>query len=296
MNRRVFHFAIALLWLAFPIVAIQYQIAWDRLPASMAVHFNAANQANGWMTRQQSLDFNLGMIAIVLVVSTLILAIASWKSITGFSWTFLGFFGVLLAFLLSVNQSVISYNLYGTPIHPERVVILVGLAVGALIAVYLFSNRHVPLPNGDTFTVETHASRLWGAVILVAMLGPIVAMALAPGTVRIPMILVAVIGIFAFVMAWAGFQYQFMQHGVEIRLLGFRLRSIPRSAIVSYAIEPWAFMRGYGIRGIGSTRAYVWCNQVVHIRTTNGDVYLGHNDPAQIVRDLDQMMSDAVKA
>ena len=67
------------------------------------------------------------------------------------------------------------------------------------------------------------------------------------------------------------------------------------SAIVSYAIEPWAFIRGYGIRGIGSTRAYVWCNKVVHIKTTNGDVYLGHNDPARIVRDLDRMMGVATK-
>jgi hypothetical protein len=294
MNRKVFHFAVALLWLALPMVAVQYRLAWNRLPASMAVHFNAANQANGWMTRQQSLDFNLAMVAIVLAVSTVILTIASWRSITGFSWVFLGFFAILLSFLLSVNQSVINYNLHGTPIHPERVVIVLAVSVAALIAVYLFTNRHAPLPGGETFTVETHASRLWGAVILVAMLGPVVALALAPGAVRIPMILVAATGIFAFAMAWAGFQYRFMQHGLEIRLLGFRLRSIPRSAIVSYAIEPWAFVRGYGIRGLGTTRAYVWCNQVVHIKTTNGDVYLGHNDPARIVRDLDQMMSAVV--
>jgi hypothetical protein len=71
-------------------------------------------------------------------------------------------------------------------------------------------------------------------------------------------------------MAWSGFQYRFLTHGVEIRMLGFRLRSIPKGSIVGYSIEPWSFARGYGIRGIGSTRAYVWCNQVVHIRTSNG--------------------------
>ena len=51
----------------------------------------------------------------------------------------------------------------------------------------------------------------------------------------------------------------------------------------------WAFMRGYGIRGLGNTRAYVWCNKVVHIRLSNGDVFLGHNDPERIVRDLDMV-------
>jgi len=58
---------------------------------------------------------------------------------------------------------------------------------------------------------------------------------------------------------------------------------------VSYSIEPWAFMRGYGIRGIGNTRAYVWCNKVVHIRTSNGEIFLGHSDPERIVRDLDMV-------
>ena len=52
-------------------------------------------------------------------------------------------------------------------------------------------------------------------------------------------------------MAWSGFQYRFLRDGVEIRMLGFRLRSIPKQSIVSYSIEPWAFIRGYGIRGIG---------------------------------------------
>ena len=58
---------------------------------------------------------------------------------------------------------------------------------------------------------------------------------------------------------------------------------------MSYSIEPWGLPRGYGIRGIGSTRAYVWCNQVVHIKTTNGDIFLGHRDPKRIIRDLNQV-------
>jgi hypothetical protein len=144
--------------------------------------------------------------------------------------------------------------------------------------------------GSDVIAVETHSSHLWGLISLLAILGPVLSLALVPSRLaRVALAAVAVIGFSALPLAWAGFQYRFLRHGVEIRTLGFHLRSIPKQAIVSYSIEPWTWMRGYGIRGIGSTRAYVWGNQVVHIRTTNGEVFLGHSDPVRIVRDLDRM-------
>jgi hypothetical protein len=76
---------------------------------------------------------------------------------------------------------------------------------------------------------------------------------------------------------------------VEIRTLGFRLRSIPRAEIKQYAPESWNPLRGYGIRGIGNRRAYVWGNKGVRIETTEGEVFLGHEQPDRIVRDLDAM-------
>lgn len=146
--------------------------------------------------------------------------------------------------------------------------------------------------QSELIAVETHTGRLWAAIILVAVLGPAVSVAFFPtGPAKFAFVLVGVIGLAAFAMAWSGFQYGFGSEGVEVRTLGFRLRSIPRSAILGYSIEPWSMMRGYGIRGIGSSRAYVWCNQVVHIRTSNGEIYLGHEDPERIIRDLDQMMA-----
>lgn len=142
----------------------------------------------------------------------------------------------------------------------------------------------------DVLAEETHAGRAWSLIILLALIGPLVGVALAPTTAgRWAVALVGVLAIGTFAMSWGGFQYRFLRHGVEIRMLGFRLRSIPKQSIVSYSIEPWAFMRGYGIRGLGNTRAYVWCNKVVHIRLSNGDVFLGHNDPERIVRDLDMV-------
>lgn len=145
--------------------------------------------------------------------------------------------------------------------------------------------------QSDMIAQETHSGRLWAMVILLVVVWPMISVALHPTTpARFALIGAAIVGIGVFAMAWSGFQYRFKPHGLEIRMFGFRLRSIPRSAISSYAIEPWMFIRGYGIRGIGSTRAYVWCNKVVHIRMSNGDVYLGHNDPERLVRDLDRMM------
>jgi hypothetical protein len=144
--------------------------------------------------------------------------------------------------------------------------------------------------QSDVLAEETHSGRAWSLIILLALTGPMIGVALVPSTVgRWTLALVGVIAIGIFAISWSGFQYRFLRHGVEIRMLGFRLRSIPKQSIVSYSIEPWAFIRGYGIRGIGSSRAYVWCNKVVHIKTSNGEIFLGHNDPQRIVRDLDMV-------
>jgi len=290
MNRRLFQFAILLLWLALPITALQYQRAWDRLPVHVATHFNAQNQANGWMSREESLHFSLWMIAIALIVATVLLAAVAWHKVEAFSWALFGFFGLLIGFLIAVDQAILDFNLYGTTTHPERLMWVPAVAVIALIVTYLTAHRQTPLPSGETIAVETHAGRIWSAVILLALLGPALAISLAPGGVLWPLIPLGVIGAGALAMAWSGFRYRFLQHGVEVSMLGLRLRSIPRSAILSYSIEPWAFIRGYGIRGIGSTRAYVWCNKVVHIRTSNGDIFLGHNEPGKILHDLDRVM------
>jgi len=109
--------------------------------------------------------------------------------------------------------------------------------------------------QSDILAVETHTGRRWSLIILLVLIIPAISAARVPASpVKFVLILAGGVGIFAFAMAWSGFQYRFLRHGLEIRMLGFRLRSIPRSAIVSYEIEPWSIIRGYGIRGLGSTR------------------------------------------
>ena len=144
--------------------------------------------------------------------------------------------------------------------------------------------------QSDVLAEETHAGRIWTLLLLPALIGPAISVVFYPtAPARWALVVVAVVGIGSLALVWSGFQYRFLRHGVEIRTLGFRLRTIPKQAIVSYSIESWGLPRGYGIRGVGNTRAYVWGNKVVHIKTTNGDVFLGHSDPEKIIRDLDEM-------
>src|ERR1035441_3364369 len=73
MHRRIFHFATVLLWLTLPLVALQYRQVWDQLPVHVATHFNAAGQANGWMSREEALKFGVGLMVFRLGVFTALL-------------------------------------------------------------------------------------------------------------------------------------------------------------------------------------------------------------------------------
>ena len=137
--------------------------------------------------------------------------------------------------------------------------------------------------QNDVLAEETHSGRAWSLLILAAMILPAIALSQAKTTVVLwPGILVAIIGTGVLAMTLSGFQYRFLRHGVEIRMLGFRLRSIPRQSILSYSIEPWAFIRGYGIRGIGKTRAYVWCNRSYTSRRQTATFFSGTTIPSAL--------------
>src|SRR5436305_5666107 len=110
MNRRTFQFAISLLWLALPVVGLQYWRVWDELPARMATHFNATGQPNGWMSRAGSLEFGLGITAFLLVVFTIILVTMSLRQVEKFAWAFFLFCAVVMGIVVAGNQKVIAYN------------------------------------------------------------------------------------------------------------------------------------------------------------------------------------------
>jgi Protein of unknown function (DUF1648) len=298
MQRRIFQFAVVLLWLALPLVALQYTRVWNQLPVRVATHFNAAGQANGWMSRGDAVNFGVGFVAFLLVIFTALLLYNARRRVDGFSWAALGFCMLVLGVMIEVNRGIVNYNLHGAPLQLGGMLIALPAAAILLIAIYIVSRREPALPSfggrsaSDLLVEETHSGRATALLILLPLIGLAIAASAVPApALRLSLALVGLIGLATLAAAWSGFQYRFLRHGLEIRALGFRLRSIPRQQIQSYAVESWSALRGYGIRGVGNSRAYVWGNKVVHIKTLNGDIFLGHSDPQRIVRDLDRVMS-----
>jgi hypothetical protein len=150
------------------------------------------------------------------------------------------------------------------------------------------AKRDSGLSPGPLLAEEVHTGRLWAVVLFVPVVAELAVLAAIPNAAtRLAMGLVALILLGASALAWSGFHYLFTEAGLEIRTLGFRLRSIPTEHIKAYAVDHWTPVGGYGIRGIGDKRAYVWGNKGVRIHTTDGEVFLGHNEPERIVQDLD---------
>jgi hypothetical protein len=287
MDSKLYRALTAMLWLALPLTALQYWSVWDQLPGRMATHFGAAGQPNGWMTRETSLIF-------AMVVTTLLLAALTWALIRVrkpdlLAWSLLAMLYVVMGALFSINIAVLNYNLYGRPLNIVPALAVVFIAAIALTAVALVSKRGVELPrHADVVEAEeVHGSLLWASVFSVLTAVEVGVIAVIPlGGLRSVMALPALLLLGAAVLAWGGFHYRFTGHGVEISTLGFRLRSIPLENIKAYAVAPWNPMGGYGIRGIGERRAYVWGNTGVRLMLSGGEVFLGHGEPERIMQDL----------
>jgi len=288
-SRTLFGLFSALQWLALPILVLDFASVWQKLPDRMATHFDLAGQPNGWMTRQEALLVILGVSTAVLIVATWIASRVQEPDAT--AWGLIALFYIIQGTLIYAAQSVIDFNLHATPVHPGPV-LLVGIVAAVLLIVFSLSTRRGEhLPTGRVYATEHHSSVLWAAVcgaplilfIPVATLAPVPALKVALG-------LAALIGIWAASIAAFGFQYTFSSTGVDIRTLGFRLRSIAASDIRSYAEDDWPFWNGRGIRGVGSRRAYVWGNRGVRIQTNTGEVFLGHSEPRRLIRDLDRVV------
>jgi len=291
MESKSYRIITALLWLALPAIGLQYWMVWDHLPARMASHFWAAGQPNGWMTRETSVIFSLVLLVFLLATFTFVLT--RIRKPDALAWSLLAMFYVVTGVLVSVTSSVLDYNIRGRPLNivPEMVVTF--LAAFAVIAVAVSAKRgpELPLqvesPQIGIGTEEVHASFVWAIVFAVMTAVELGLVAIIPiGGLRVVMVLPAFLLLGVTALAWSGFHYRFSNHGVEISTLGFRLRSIPLDNIKAYAIAPWNPMCGYGIRGIGERRAYVWCNSGVRIMLSDGEVFLGHNDPEKIMHDL----------
>jgi hypothetical protein len=287
MNRRFFQVAMWLPWLALPLTAARFWEVWDRLPLRMATHFAADGHPNGWMTREVALEFALGIMCFMLIVFSIALYVAYRKRVDVATWALLGFLYFIASLIYHGNNSVLAYNLDGQPIYMNWIAILAPVAVVVLIGLIIASGRGKSLPSQAWMAEETHSSPLYSLIFLAPLAIEVAVMLMVPiPAVRFAMAMMSLLFLAIAAHAWDGFHYRFNSSGVEVSTLGFRLRSIPASEIREFSVEPWSLWRGRGIRGVGGTRAYVWGNKVVHIRTAGGDVYLGHAEPERVIRDL----------
>jgi hypothetical protein len=286
MNRALWKVLVASMWLALPVIALSYWLAWDRLPSRLATHFDAAGHANGWMPPENSLIFGLVVTAVMLGIFTIILTLGRKSEV--FSWAMLGFSYVLVGVMVYANESILNYNLHGNPVRPWPILVAVVVVSVALITGTLGLKRGQDLPPASVLAEEVHASAAWGLILAVPAAIELVVVAVSRNTgLRIGMGMGATVLFLAALLAWSGFQYIFSNAGVEIRTFGFRLQSIPADQIREYAADHWSVLGGYGIRGMGGCRAYVWSNTGVRIKTGTGQVFLGHRDPERIIHDLD---------
>ena len=290
MDSKLYRALTAMLWLALPLTALQYWSVWDQLPGRMATHFGVAGQPNGWMTRETSLIF-------AMVVTTLVLVALTWtltrvRKPDVLAWSLLAMLYVVMGALFSVNVAMLNYNLHGGPLDLLPALAVVFVAAIAVTVIALASKRGVELPRpADVVEAEeVHGSLLWASVFTVLTAIEVGVIAVIPlSGLRWVMVLPTLLLLGAAALAWSGFHYRFTGHGVEISTLGFRLRSIPLENIRAYAVAPWNPMGGYGIRGIGERRAYVWGNTGVRLMLTDGEVFLGHREPEKIMQDLNSI-------
>lgn len=288
-SRTLFGLFSALQWLALPILVLNFGTVWQKLPDRMATHFDLAGQPNGWMTREEA-------VVVMLGISTAVLILATWiasrvKDPDATAWGLIALFCIVQGTLIYAAQSLIDFNLSGKPVHPGPVLLVGIIAAVLLIVLSLSTRRGEHLPIGRVYATETHASAVWALVCGAPLLIFIPVVATAPvAALKVALGLAALIGIWAASMAAFGFQYTFSSTGVDIRTLGFRLRSIAASDIRSYAEDNWPIWGGRGIRSLGNRRAYVWGNRGVRIQTNTGEIFLGHSEPNRLMRDLDRVV------
>ena len=283
---------VALMWLAPAFVAFRYSQVWNQLPSRLVTHFGMNGQPNGWMTPQQSLIFSLALLGFLLTLFTGIALYAAHRSqkLDVNTWALLALFYVILGVVTAICDSVLQYNLSGAPIPLSAIGVVLFVSIFIFVAIFLRSQRGSELPTSAVVTEETHAARFLALVFAIPTVGMILGALTVPIVgIKLTLAAAALAMIGAAGMAWDGFHYVFSPAGVEVRTLGFRLRSIRADEIRSYVSDSWNALGGYGIRGIGNRRAYVWGNRGVRISTADGEVFLGHSEPDKIMRDLDEI-------
>lgn len=307
-------------------LALHAIAVWDQLPAVMMSHFDAQGNANGYMPREPFFAVSFAILVFtVTLMAVMTDRIGRRKAAAG--WGLLALTWVTNAFLIATFWAAITANLEHAPLRIVPVWILLVVLIPVTLAIsidgrwWLSGGRReaarqmvhpaqakIGIERGtisaQLITEQRHGSRGFALLFVLTAAGMAALVFALPSHGRPAFVLPLVGGIVALILAsalwaWRGFVYRFTTQGIEVRALGFRLRSIPVSQITEFRaqrVNPLTDFGGWGIKGFGSDTAYIWGgHKALHIRTNRGDVYLGHNDPDRLVRDLEAIIAPAHK-
>ena len=298
MCSRNWKIAMAVPWLAFVAMLVDIGRAYDQLPAVIASHFNAAGIANGFAPKQPVFTTIIVIALGLLCIFTFLLT--RFPQISGLGWLVMvgEYWGIGL--LVGLTHATLRVGLREAatldfPIGIWSLIMGGALVIGEIGRIRTV-RRHADAHGGQFIAEEVHGSqKMGGSFLLFAVVT--CSAAVVVGARGVAVVVLATVGILMLgcaIWAWTGFQYRITTAGLEIRMLGMPIRFIPAMDIQSIQAQdcnPLTDIGGWGIRGIGKMRAYIWGgNRCVHVRTHAGDeIYLGVADPDRMVRELESM-------
>jgi len=309
-------------WLILPAMLWRYWQLQDLLPERIAVHFNANNVPNGWSDRGDFVVGFIGMTVGILALFTILSLLP--KRTSGVAGVMLFVQYAVSAVMCVAFIGVLEFNALNrvdvlrtlgrvavlTPVIVIAVVVIAIVRAGRKAAVGYSSIGSMPggaTPAVATPTIPPSQGRLLAeetqraplAALLFAVLAAVflgIAIKLPPAPIWLRILLYAVTALMLWVItqAWGGFRYQVTSTGVDVRTGGIRVCSISKASIQDYRvaqIDPLGDFGGWGIRMLPGRRAFIWHgHEAVRIRTPQRTVYLGHDQPERLVKDLDLMM------
>lgn len=287
-------------WLGLVAMVFEIWSRYDQLPARIASHFNAAGLPNGWAPKNEFFTVIVPMSVVFLALFTFLAS--RFESNSGLGWVTLiaeywgtGLFaGLTHATLRFAMGETTTLNF---PFAFWNVVCLVALVVGEVVRISGLRQR-ADATNGRLIAQESHSSpKLGSAFLIISLCACAAAVGTgARGTVLAVLAPIALILVGCAAWVFTGFVYRITTAGLEIRTFGLPIRFIPAADIEwvrAQSCNPLTDFGGWGIRGIGKMRAYIWGGRrCVHIHTHGGDdIYLGTAHPDRMVRELEMVES-----
>ena len=193
---------------------------------------------------------------------------------------------------------LLRFNLDGTPLRWGALLLAGG--IGALLPAALAvlglgaAGERGPAAAAESIAgwdrevrVEIHRSALRFWINLPFAGGLVVGWIAAPHPVwRALVALLALLVGWALALIVAGFRYEFSEAGLRVLGLGRLLVRVPRTEVLAWEVRPVRPLLdfgGWGIRGGGSTRAFIWSGRrALRLLTTTGTIWLGHDDPDRL--------------